>query len=332
MAYIIKNNDGVVILTVPDNQLDVVSTSLDLIGKNVNSYGEALNNNFVKLLTSFASTDDNSPRSPQIGQLWFNKTANKLTVYDGSDFVSAYGTRVAGTKPITTSTGDLWYDTVNSQLYIWDGNSFNLVAPDVSAIYGKFGLTPPTTSTIKTADTNIPQNVGVLYSYGAPTAFVTTAAFTMSTSSSIQFLGETSATDVISGLTLFQDLEVKGDVYIRGDVLTPVKTLTTYYDITTWGDPEDPLGTTSTRQSTVNAANNYLRLQVLNKLFPVETISTLSQIAYALGSELRVLCNYNTATSVRRFILQELIPNNPYWEPYDLYYNTWTGVNNNIVI
>lgn len=220
MAYIIKNNDGQVILTVSDNNIDKFSTSLDLIGKNVNNYGEALNNNFVKLLTSFASTDDNSPRSPQVGQLWFNKTSNKLTVFDGSDWASAYGTKVAGTQPITTSTGDLWYDTVNSQLYIWDGNSFNLIAPQVSGIYGKFGLTPPTTSTIKTAGTNIPQNVGVMYSYGSPTAFITTAAFLMSTSSAVQFLGATSATNVVKGFTIFDDLEVKGNLVWQGKTTT----------------------------------------------------------------------------------------------------------------
>lgn len=328
MAYIIRNNDGSVIATIADRQVDSVSTSLDLIGKNVDNYGEYFNTNLIKLLTNFASTV--SPNSPQIGQLWYNKTSKKLTVFNGISFVSAYGTHVAGTQPITTSTGDLWYDSVNGQLKLWDGYQFNLIAPAVSKIYGKFGIEPPT-STILTAGTNIPQNVSIVYSYGSPTAFVTTAAFIMSTSSSVTYLGATSATQVVSGLTLFDDLEVKGDVYIKGDIKTPNKTLAITYDITSYGNSQDPVASTSTRNTYINDANNAIRFD-LKKVFPVVSISTLSQVAYALNSEVRVLCTYNTTTSVRRFRLEELIPGSPNWEPLNLYYNTWTTVYNNIVI
>jgi len=218
MAYIIRNNDGSVITTIAERQVDSVSTSIDLIGKNVDNYGEYLNNNLIKLLTNFASTGTAPPNSPQIGQLWYNKTSKKLTVFNGVGFVSAYGTHVAGTQPLTTSTGDLWYDTVNGQLKIWDGFNFNLIAPTVSKIYGKTGIDIPP-STILSAGTNIPQRVSLLYSYGSPTAFITTSAFVMSTASSITYLSTSTATHVVSGLTLFNDLEVKGDVLVKGDLI-----------------------------------------------------------------------------------------------------------------
>lgn len=329
MPYLIYNSDGTVLLTLADQQVDSITTSLDLIGKNVNNYGQYFNNNLIKLLTNSASFTDEPPRSPQIGQLWYNKTSNKLTVFNGTSFVSAYGTHVAGTTPLTTSTGDLWYDTVNSQLYIWNGSSFKLVAPANSGIYGKFGIEKTPTSVL-TDGTNLPKDVSIIYSFGDTVGLITSSSFVMSTASSSLYLGINSATSIINGLTLFDDLEIKGDLYLQGNIKTPISFLTTVYDITPYGDIEDPIATTSTIQTRIDDSNNAIRFD-MRKLFPVETISTLSQVSYELGSELRVLCTYNTTTSVRRFILDNRLGPND-WEPYDLYYNTWTTMYNNIVI
>lgn len=329
MPYLIYNSDGTVLLTLADQQVDSITTSLDLIGKNVNNYGQYFNNNLVKLLTNSASITDEPPRSPQIGQLWYNKTSNKLTVYNGIDFVSAYGTHVAGTTPLTTSTGDLWYDTINSQLYIWNGNSFKLIAPSTSGIYGKFGI-EKTPTTVLTDGTNLPKDVSTIYSFGDSVGIISSSSFVMSTASSSLYLGINSPTAVVNGLTLFDDLDIKGNLYLRGNIKTPVSFLTTVYDITPYGDIEDSLATTSTIQTRIDDGNNAIRFD-MRKLFSVETISTLSQVAYELGSELRVLCTYNTTTSVRRFILDDRLGPND-WEPYDLYYNTWTTMYNNIVI
>lgn len=329
MPYLIYNSDNTVLLTLADQQVDSVTTSLDLVGKNVNNYGQYVNNNLVKLLTNFASETEVEPRSPQIGQLWYNKTTKKLTVFNGSSFVSAYGTHVAGTKPLSTSTGDFWYDTINSQLFIWNGASFKLVAPANSGIYGKFGI-EKTPTTVLTDGTNIPKDVSVLYSFGDVVGLISSSSFVMSTASSSLYLGIAAASGIVDGVTLLGDLDIKGDIYIRQSIKTPLNFLTTTYDITPFGDVEDPLETTSTIQTRINDGNNAIRFD-MRKLFPVETISTLSQTAYIIGSELRVLCTYNTQTSVRRFILDNRL--GPYdWEPYDLYYNTWTTMLNNIVI
>jgi hypothetical protein len=327
MPYLIYNNDGTVLVTLSDQQVDSVTTSLDLIGKNLNNYGQYFNNNLVKLLTNFASEDE--PRSPQIGQLWYNKTSDKLTVFNGVYFTSAYGTHVAGTQPLTTSTGDLWYDTINSQLLIWNGTSYKLIAPANSGLYGKFGI-EKTPTTVLTDGTNIPKNVSLIYSFGSNVGLITTSSFTMSTASSSLYLGVNNPTSVVDGITLLNDIDIKGDLYLQGNIKTPLSFLTTTYDITPYGDTQDAVASTSTRQTRITDGNNAIRFD-MRKLFPVETISTLSQYSYALGSELRVLCNYNTTISVRRFILDDRL--GPYdWEPYDLYYNTWTTVHNNIVI
>ena len=69
MSYTIYNTDGSILLTLADGKIDKISTSLTLIGKNVNSYGEYLNNNLIRLLENFANTE--SPAgTPRIRQLW----------------------------------------------------------------------------------------------------------------------------------------------------------------------------------------------------------------------------------------------------------------------
>jgi hypothetical protein len=153
----------------------------------------------------------------------------------------------------------------------------------------------------------------------------------MNTASSVMYLGINSTTNVVNGITLFNDLDVKGDLYLRGNVKKSNTTLSSVYNITPFGDTQDVSASTSTRNLRIIDGNNSIRFD-LKKLFPVETISTLSQIAYLLGSEVRVLCSFNTTTSVRRFKLEELIPGSPNWEPMNIYYNTWTSINNNIVI
>ena len=50
MAYIIYNNDNTVLLTLADGEIDTDTTALTLVGKNVNNYGQYVNNNFYYLI------------------------------------------------------------------------------------------------------------------------------------------------------------------------------------------------------------------------------------------------------------------------------------------
>lgn len=328
MAYNIYNSDGVILLTLSEGEVDDFSTSLNLVGKNVNNYGQYVNNNLVYLLTNFAAAEGNSPRSPQEGQLWYNKTSKRLNVYDGSEFNPFYGSYVSDTELTTTSTGDLWFDLSNSQLKVWTGTNYQLVGPAVPAQKGRFGIEPPAnTSTIRVDDSEIPVDVGIMYSFGNAIGCLTTVSFTMNTASSIAFLGTDTAAPIVDGLTVFNDLDVKGDLYIQGTTYTQEKTLTTTYNITPYGDFQSV--STGTNQSRINSGNIAIRND-LRKLFPTETIATLTQVAFVLGSEVRVLCTYNTQTSVRRFILNDTLGYSD-WEPYNLYYNPFTAAYNNII-
>jgi hypothetical protein len=325
MAYTIYNNDGTVISTIAVGDVDSYSTSLDLIGKNVNNYGEYYNNNLVRLLTSFASPGTEEPRTPQTGQLWFNKTTKRLTVYDGSSFQPTYGSHVSGTAPITTSTGDFWYDTVNSQLKVWDGNSYNLVGPATSGLLGNFGILPPP-GPIRNGDSPNPVNVSLINSYGVYQGLIAEDSFNMTASSSTIYLAGTSrvgtTSTIVKGVTLLQDLEVLGDIFIDGWNVKnhPNLDLTAYYNITPYGQ-FTATSTSSFGFTNINygiyTSTNFAIAQDLGKMFSTST--------YSQGSQVSVLCVNNTVTSVRKFELKSLFPPRLWWEPLENYPYTWTS-------
>ena len=130
MAYTIKNSDGTVLLTLADRQVDQIVTSLTLIGQNYNSYGEFYNNNLVAMLENF-STSGIPPRSPLVGQLWYNKSDSRLYVYTMQRiFQPVSNAVVSPSEPTAPNIGDFWIDSINKQLYFTtDGLDFTLAGP-----------------------------------------------------------------------------------------------------------------------------------------------------------------------------------------------------------
>ena len=323
MAYIIYKTDGTVLLTLAVGDVDNSTTSLDLIGKNVDNYGQYANNNLVRLLTNFAY--ETEPRSPQIGQLWYDTTNARLNVYNGSSFNPPYGVQVSGTTPTLPSEGDLWYDTISSQLKIRYGSEYKIIGPDVSAALGKFGIsTAPTT--LRDADTDVSQDVGVMYSYGTAIGLLTAATFNMTPADSVNYFNTSTTSTVVKGVTALNDIDVKGDLYINGiRQIAPIQTLTTYYDVSAFGDPSDPINL-----ETGNIAIGSFLAQV----FSTATNVAHNEIAYPLYSDARVVCNYNSTPSVRRFqlIIDPLHPTVSIWKSYDVYYNSGIGALTNIVV
>jgi hypothetical protein len=138
MAYQINRTDGTIVSSVADGQVDQFSTDLTLIGKNFSGFGEALNENFVKLLENFSSTS--APDHPIRGQIWYDTSENKLKVYNGSDFIPVSSATISNTQPSTLAAGDLWFDDVGSQLYFYDGTNPILLGPSYSLTQGISGL------------------------------------------------------------------------------------------------------------------------------------------------------------------------------------------------
>lgn len=142
MAYRILNSNGTLLVSLADSQVDNVTTSLSLIGKNHSGFGEEINNNFVNLLANFSNTSDNPPRNPLTGQLWYDSSVKRLKVYDGG-FKSISGAIVSSTQPTNLVSGDLWWDRTNSLLKIWDGSNLVVVNP----VVGTSGISVPPANT-----------------------------------------------------------------------------------------------------------------------------------------------------------------------------------------
>jgi len=138
MAYQINKTDGTIVATVADGQVDQLSTDLTLIGKNYSGFGEALNENFIKLLENFASTT--RPTHPVRGQIWFDVAELKLKVYSGTGFQPVSSATISNTQPSNLGVGDLWFNDVDRQLYFFDGTNTILLAPAYSASQGVSGL------------------------------------------------------------------------------------------------------------------------------------------------------------------------------------------------
>ena len=138
MAYQINKTDGTIVATVADGQVDNLSTDITLIGKNYSGFGEALNENFIKLLENFSSTTQ--PEHPIKGQIWFDATENKLKVYSGTAFVPVSSATIANTQPATLGVGDLWFNENAKQLYFFDGTETILLGPDYSEQQGISGF------------------------------------------------------------------------------------------------------------------------------------------------------------------------------------------------
>ena len=138
MAYQINKTDGTIVATVADGQVDSISTDITLIGKNYSGFGEALNENFIKLLENFSSTTQ--PTNPIKGQIWFDGTENKLKVYSGTAFVPVSSATISNTQPTTLGVGDLWFNDTQKQLYFFDGTTTILLGPDYSQTQGLSGF------------------------------------------------------------------------------------------------------------------------------------------------------------------------------------------------
>ena len=136
MAYTINQTDGTIFATVADGTINTTS-SLTLVGKNYAGYGEFLNENVLKLLESGANTT--APGAPLTGQLWFDKTAGVLKVYNGSIFKNLGSATSSTSAPTSVVAGDLWFDSTNAQLKVYDGSSFILVGPSFTAGTGTSG-------------------------------------------------------------------------------------------------------------------------------------------------------------------------------------------------
>lgn len=138
MSYKLNKTDGTILTDLVDGTVDSTSSDLTLIGRNYSGFGEFLNENFIKLLENFSSSDE--PANPIRGQLWYDTSENKLKIYNGSQFTSSGGTTLSAQTPNAVA-GDLWIDTTRQQLYFFDGTGNPILAgPVYTKEQGKSGF------------------------------------------------------------------------------------------------------------------------------------------------------------------------------------------------
>jgi hypothetical protein len=170
MAYTIIRSDGTVLTTIQDGTINTTSTSLQLPGRNKSNYGQALDQNFVRQLESYASSSP--PPNPLRGQLWFNTNTSTLCICpaDGtlvaSNWITLTSTTASGNATLANvnATGSIVASNITSNGSII-GNSLTVTTANVSgnlfaananltvAFIGSANTTSITTGGVTTAGT-----------------------------------------------------------------------------------------------------------------------------------------------------------------------------------
>lgn len=346
MSYTIKNSDGTILLTLADGKVDQVTTSLNLIGKNVSGFGEYLNNNLIQLLSNSANTSGNPPRNPVKGQLWYDTTNKKMKVYDG------YFKNVGGVLTDTTVTnsltrGDLYFDPATKQLNLYMSSSDTYIIGPLYPNSIDNGLTIPANAV--TDDGFVSHNVTVLKNYGKTIGVISSdPTFTMSFDDSNLYF-DNAAQDIVPGLT------INGDISYTGKI--DQKQLSLYLDLDTLSDTIDNIDKTVGDVTNFGKQNQAIAI-ILTTMFPIAGTSytgykdldpldstsppyagygtTYSEPGVTVGSICKVLCRYSEGGStdngarnpgagyqVRRFAV---IPDNntgiPAWVPFPASFST----------
>ena len=127
--YDIQHYNTSLLVSVPEGSTNTDASSLRLIGRNVQFYGDFQNENLVWLLENFAR--GTSPDNPLHGQLWFDTSANTIKVWDNNDVWRSLTPTASPTSspPVGPQPGDLWFNTTTNQLFVYNGTTWVLIGP-----------------------------------------------------------------------------------------------------------------------------------------------------------------------------------------------------------
>ena len=270
MAYTINKTDGTAITTITDGTVDT-TTSLQLFGKSFSGFGEALNENLVKLLENSASTA--SPTAPLKGELWFDTTTNQVKVYDGTSFKPTGGAKASSSKPTSPSVGDMWLDTTNDQVFVYTGDSRSHQVNDEWELLGPAFTAGQTESGWK---------IETLASSGGNKVV------------SSMFAGATRVA-ILSKETFTPSVSQSGFAQIKAG-LTLNSTLGAVFEGSTTEASSIDVSSTSNTSATVIAGGNFLRADAADTTTGKLTIDTDDGLAVGDAQELLVSVSSNNVT------------------------------------
>jgi|694.fasta_scaffold126810_2 hypothetical protein len=129
MPYILNKTNGSTIAIVQDASIDL-TTDLTFVGKNYAGYGEYQNENFLRLLENFASgTPTSRPIEGQLWFDNINKKVNFYDGLNWKGLATLEINDSNPVTSKNFLAGDLWYDRPASQLYVYNGSEFVLIGP-----------------------------------------------------------------------------------------------------------------------------------------------------------------------------------------------------------
>lgn len=148
-GYEIRKTNGEVLVSDLADNTTTLQGGITLIGRNRSDYGDAFNENLVRLLENF--NNSSPPADGLIGQLWFDSTSQTLKVKFQDvnplsdnlvDWKPVSGATISVTEPSNPVAGDLWYDTTPgiNQLKVYDGTVFQAIGPEIVGSSGVTGL------------------------------------------------------------------------------------------------------------------------------------------------------------------------------------------------
>ena len=221
MSYTLYNSDNTILTIIADGNVDQFTTNLTLVGKNVASYGQYVNENFITVLSNSASNPQDKPPNPLPGQLWYDVVNRKLRIYDSTlvdpalTWRNVIGAEISDSLTSNIGTGDFWFDAYNKQLHIKINESSTcIIGPPYSATIGGEGWVIPDSPI---TDVNgIAQSVTLLENYGTLVGMMTSNSFLMSSRDSQTYFGTTTQQTVVSGLTVFKDIYYGGNIINKG--------------------------------------------------------------------------------------------------------------------
>jgi hypothetical protein len=328
MAYTILNTDGTTLLLLADNTVDRSASTLDLFGKNVNSYGEYLHNNLIKLLANSASASGSPPRSPLKGQIWYDTTVKRLKVYDNG-FRNVSGAIISPDIPRGLINGDLWYDTTNDQLFVVAQNSIKLVGPTFPKSSVDSGWRLPPVAIKNTASNT--QQVLMLKSYGQFLGMATKTAFQLTPTDAGTYFASTANTTVVSGITIAGDLRVYGNIENSGQ--NTDRNLSAYFEL-----DKISYNTANPINYSHYLVQNDIIKQYLTTMFPVTANTSTNDVGLVLGTEAKVVCAYTIGSATpaggvqfRRFQVVNDAVQGKSWQPYSIYSAAWTAESVNVI-